>query len=81
MFNEKKMQIFQLKSRVKELEDIICPFNKHEYIETNSYIDTDCICGEIESFTRKALQCRKCKKIVHDNDRIGGFNYKIGDEK
>lgn len=81
MFNKKKMQIFQLKSRIKELEDIICPFNQHEFIEINSHIDSDCIGNVIESFTCRTLQCCKCKKIVHDNDRIGGFNYKTVDEK
>lgn len=43
MFNKKNKQIFKLRTRVQELEDILCPFNKHEFVETNSYIDSDCI--------------------------------------
>lgn len=81
MFNKKKLQIFQLKTRVKELEDILCPFNQHEYVETHRYIDTDFDGNMPDSYYRRALQCRRCKKIVHDTDRFGGFNYKTVDAK
>ena len=39
MFNQKARQILELQNRVKELENILCPFNQHDYIETGRVYD------------------------------------------
>lgn len=65
-----------LQKRVEELEDILCPFNQHKWIEVDYYIESECHAGEIEPYCRRKLQCKCCKKIVFDDDRIG-FKYRL----
>ena len=86
MFNNKKMRqkdekISALKRRIYELEELICPLNQHEYVEIDHAILTDCVAGQIESYCVRKLQCRKCRRVVDDSDRITGFKYKTVDEK
>ena len=86
MFNSQKIkhrdeQISKLKRRIYELEELICSFNQHEFVEIDHAILTDCVAGQIESYCVRKLQCRKCRRVVDDSDRITGFKYKTVDEK
>jgi hypothetical protein len=68
-----------LSNRVKELEDLICPFNKHDFIVIDTSYGYSCSCGEVSTYNKRVLQCKKCKKIVHDNDAETGFKYKVSE--
>lgn len=47
-------------NRIRELEDMMCPYNQHDYIETDSKV----ICGNYGDTSRKTIyQCKRCKKI------------------
>lgn len=86
MFNNKKLiqkdnDISKLKRRIYELEELICPFNQHEFVEIDNEIVSDFDCGQIDAHCERTLQCRKCRKIVRDSDKISGFKYKTVDEK
>lgn len=81
MFGKKKIQELIsrnsiLANRVKELEDILCPCEQHEFVvagieTTYSY------CGaSVEVLDKRKLICRKCKKIVYDYDGCGS-HYKV----
>lgn len=66
MFNKKfwkkEKQISSLKQRVYELEELICPFNQHEFIEINYEIVPDFDCGQIDSHCERTLQCKNAEK-------------------
>lgn len=67
MFNNKKHQheieTLELNNRINELEEIICPFDQHEYIEIGSnYIDTSDY-NYTDGYLVKTLKCKKCRKI------------------
>ena len=86
MFNikkirEKEYEISKLKGRIYELEELLCPFNQHEFVEIDHVIVSDFDCGQIDSHCERTLQCKKCRKIVRDSDKITGFKYKTADEK
>lgn len=73
---EYELNVIKLQDRINQLEEIICPYNHHEYIEINRDVLSDYCGGFVDSYTIRTLQCRKCKKIVHDDDRIG-FKYDV----
>ena len=86
MFNRQKIkqrdcEISKLKRRIYELEELICPFNQHEFVEIDHDIIPDFDCGQIDAHCERTLQCRKCRKILRDSDKISGFKYKTVDEK
>lgn len=86
MFNKKEIrkkdyEIFKLKRRIYDLEELICPFNQHELVEIDYKIEPDFDCGQINSKCERILQCRKCKKIVRDDNKVTWFKYKTIDEK
>jgi hypothetical protein len=83
MFNRKentitdlKSENIELKSRVKELEETICPFNKHDYVIIDTYKNIYCEYGDVKFCSFRILQCKKCKKIIKDDD-LYGFKYKV----
>lgn len=39
MFGKKQQQILELQNRVRELENILCPFNQHDFVETGRIYD------------------------------------------
>lgn len=64
IFNKKARQILELQSRVKELENVLCPFGQHDYIETGRTYD-----GGDPVYSREewivSCECRRChKKII-----------------
>lgn len=62
MFGRKQRKIEKLKSRVYELEEILCPCSQHDLIQVDSithYGDNP----QSITYTR-IMQCRKCKKII-----------------
>lgn len=64
MFRRKQQQIFELQNRVKELENILCPFNQHDYVEIGrTYDGGDPIYSREEWIV--SCKCRRChKKII-----------------
>lgn len=86
MFNKREIrkkdyEILNLKRRVYELEELICPFNQHQFVEIDYTIEPDFDCGKIDSHCKRTLQCRKCRRIVRDDNKVAGFKYKTVDEK
>ena len=55
MFNKKK--IMKYEQRIAELEDILCPFNQHDWIEVDWHLDVDC--DVIHHY-----KCKRCRKYV-----------------
>jgi hypothetical protein len=49
-------EISKLKTRINELEEILCPIQQHDYIE----VDSDAI----DKSTKK-MMCKKCKKVKY----------------
>lgn len=39
MFNKKAKRILELQSRINELENILCPFNQHDFVEIGREYD------------------------------------------
>ena len=39
MLGRKQRQILELQNRINELENILCPFNQHDFIETGRIYD------------------------------------------
>lgn len=57
MFGKKQQQILKLQNRVRELENILCPFNQHDFVETDRIYDGG---DPIVSY-----KCKRChKKII-----------------
>jgi len=69
----------ELRQRVREIEDLLCPFNKHDYIVIDEGTGSTFSYGEVETYNKRILQCKRCKKIVTDDDYITGFKYKISE--
>lgn len=73
---EYELNLIKLQNRINQLEEIICPCNHHEYIEIDSNSVPEFCGGYVDCYTVRTLQCKKCKKIVRDDDRIG-FKYEV----
>jgi hypothetical protein len=71
----KKVDRLALESRIKSLENKLCPFNSHDYVIIDSYMDSECLGGVINCWTVRKLECLRCGKKVIDNDQIS-FKYK-----
>lgn len=69
MFKTKK-ENEKLKVRIHELEEILCPCEQHDYIEVGRTLKTDCTGGIIDSWHIKKYVCKKCKKVLHKDDRF-----------
>lgn len=64
--------------RVKELEDILCPCEQHEYVVAEIKTTYPNIAGSIEMLEKRKLICRKCKKVVYDYDGCGNhYNHEV----
>lgn len=63
MFGKKQQQIFELQNRVRELENILCPFNQHDFVETGrTYDGGDPIYSREEWIV--SCECRRCHKKI-----------------
>ena len=62
MFGRRKLQneVLELKYRVRELEQILCPFGSHDFklIDRTVYVDPFDVC------TIARYKCQKCGKEV-----------------
>lgn len=47
----------KLEERVTELEEILCPFNQHDWIEVDWHLDVDC--DVVYHY-----KCKRCRKYV-----------------
>lgn len=75
----KKSKIKKMTNRIEELEELICPFNSHEFfiLETTNRV---CSVTDLyaETVTVRKLMCKKCRKIVFDYNGAGmSFKYKV----
>lgn len=69
-----------LRRRIIELEELICPFNKHDYTIIDEFTNSNYSRGELDYYTKRTLQCKRCKKIIHDDNYVTGFKYKVSEE-
>ena len=60
MFGRKARLIEKLQARVEDLEERLCPFNQHDWVQTdsysiplNNYLDFDIV---------RVYKCRRCGK-------------------
>lgn len=64
MLGRKQRQILELQNRINELENILCPFNQHDFIETGRIYDGG---DPIYSHNEWTVSCeckRRHKKIT-----------------
>lgn len=63
MFNKKEIRkttkFFNIKRRVYELEELICPFNQHQFVEIDYTIEPDFDCEQIDSHCKKNFTVQK----------------------
>lgn len=57
--------------RVKELEEILCPCEQHEYVVGGDVTTYPYIAGRVEVLDKRKLICRKCKKVIYDYNGCG----------
>lgn len=70
-----------LKHRVKELEEILCPCEQHDFVEVYSEVSHQEICGFPEAIVIRKLKCKRCRKEVMDSAGCGShFKYEVKDE-
>lgn len=62
MFKKAK-RIIELENRVRELEDILCPFNQHDFIETSRVYDGGDLIYSREEWII-SCECRRCHKKI-----------------
>jgi len=60
MFGRKAKLIEKLQQRIEELEEIICPFNQHDWVEIDSYEVP--INNYLDFDTVHVYKCRNCGK-------------------
>ena len=79
MFGKKNKIISDRERRIQELEEIFCPFNQHDWIILDEYIVPDLSTPTVcDNYGERILQCKRCKKIIHDNNVCGrNFKYKV----
>lgn len=87
MFNRKAKTIQELtqrneflRNRVREVEDILCPFNQHNFVQIDRADVYSYYSADSGHYTQRVLQCHRCKKIVHDNNYEGDFKYTLKKE-
>jgi hypothetical protein len=62
MFFKKNKKITVLETRVKELEEILCPFNSHDWINVDCHLES--LDNGYTTDTIFHYKCRRCKKYV-----------------
>jgi hypothetical protein len=60
MFGRKARTIEKLQQRVEELEERLCPFNQHDWVEIDSYEIP--INNYLDFDTVRVYKCRRCGK-------------------
>ena len=68
MFFKKSKKIAQLTARVAELEELLCPFNQHDWIEIDYHLESfnhDYVAEVIHHY-----KCKRCKKCIETIRRL-----------
>lgn len=65
LFGRLRKENEQQARRIHELEEILCPFNKHEWIRTGSHYDPGMGIGDGETIYH--FTCERCKKQVQSS--------------
>ena len=60
MFFKKREKIKSLERRVEELEELLCPFNKHDWVNVGYHLES--LDNGWTTDTVYHYKCRKCKK-------------------
>lgn len=53
--------------RIKELEEILCPCQQHDWIELESRFVIDSGAPIVDGHTEGKYICKRCKKIMFDS--------------
>lgn len=62
MLFKKRKKIEELTARVAELEELLCPFNNHDWIEVDWHIESND--GGYTSDLIHHYKCKRCKKYI-----------------
>lgn len=68
MFFRKYKKIQKLEARVAELEEILCPFNSHDWVEIDHHLETFDY-----GYTTDVMhhyKCKRCKKYIETIRRL-----------
>lgn len=70
---------FKLQQRVKQLEEILCPCEQHDYVIADVETTYPFTGGQsVEVMHKRKLICRKCKNIIYDFDGCGhSYRYQV----
>ena len=61
-----------LQNRLKQLEEILCPCEQHEYVVVDIETTYPYMGGpSVEILDKRKLVCRRCKKVVYDYNGCG----------
>lgn len=68
-----------LQNRLKQLEEILCPCEQHEYVVVDIETTYPYMGGpSVEILDKRKLVCRRCKKVVYDYNGCGTmYRYKV----
>ena len=71
----------ELKNRVEELEEILCPCGRHEFVIVDIDTTYPYYGGQtVEILQTRKLKCRKCKKVVYDYNGCGNsYKYEVSE--
>jgi hypothetical protein len=62
MFFKKTKKINKLTARVAELEELLCPFNKHDWVEVDYHLTS--FDNGYTTDTIYHYKCKRCKKYI-----------------
>lgn len=73
------MKLLENVRRVKELEDILCPCEQHDYVIADESTEFPYIGGpSCEVYSTRKLICKKCKKVTYDHNGMGShYKHKV----
>lgn len=57
MCKKKRIEIMELEYRIKELENILCPAEQHDYVSLSRTVTSD---DGISFYTKNNVICRRC---------------------
>lgn len=68
-----------LQNRLKQLEEILCPCEQHEYVVADTETTYPYMGGQsVEILNKRKLICKRCKKVVYDYDGCGNhYRHKV----
>lgn len=60
MFGKRKRELLTQAARIRELEEILCPCEQHDWVSTGYHFDGGTGCGDSTTFYHYI--CKRCKK-------------------